>query len=71
MESFYSVVLGFDLRASHLLGRCSTTCTAPPVLFALVILELGVSPFAQADLDHDPPFCIPAIIGMRGVHHHS
>jgi hypothetical protein len=28
---------------------------AAPALFALVILEMGVSLFAQDRLDHDPP----------------
>jgi hypothetical protein len=32
-----SVVLGFEFRALHLLGKCSTTQATSPVLFALGI----------------------------------
>jgi hypothetical protein len=34
-------VLGFALRASHLLVRCSTAWGTPPALFALAVLEVG------------------------------
>jgi hypothetical protein len=34
-------VLGFELRALHLLGRLSSTWTTPLGLFALVIFERG------------------------------
>jgi hypothetical protein len=40
---FFLVALGFELRASHLLGRCCTAWDTPPVHFALVILEMVVS----------------------------
>jgi hypothetical protein len=35
--------LGFELRASRLQSRCCTTWATPPVHFALVLLEMGVS----------------------------
>jgi hypothetical protein len=35
------VGLGFELRASHLQSRCSTSWTKPPVHFVLIILEMG------------------------------
>jgi hypothetical protein len=41
------VGLGFELRASHMLGRYSIR---PPVLFALVILETTSCFLAQAGL---------------------
>jgi hypothetical protein len=36
----------FELRASCLLGRYSTTSVASPVLFVLVILPIGYHVFA-------------------------
>jgi hypothetical protein len=38
---------GSELRALHLLSRCSSA----RALFALVILEMGVLPFVHAGLD--------------------
>jgi hypothetical protein len=38
---FFLAVLEFELRASCLQGRCSTTSITPSDLFALVILEIG------------------------------
>jgi hypothetical protein len=38
---FVLVVLGFELRASHLLSRCSVIWAAPPILSSQVILEIG------------------------------
>jgi hypothetical protein len=38
---WFLVVLQFELRASHLLGRCSTVWPMPPALSALVILKIG------------------------------
>jgi hypothetical protein len=38
---FPSVVLGFELRASHLLSQPSTASATFPALYALIILELG------------------------------
>jgi hypothetical protein len=38
----FFAVLGFELKASHLLGRCSTTQAMPPTLrkpFSFVVLE--------------------------------
>jgi hypothetical protein len=40
---FFLVGLEFELRALQLQSRYSTTYTTPPVHFALVILEMGVS----------------------------
>jgi hypothetical protein len=38
---FYLAVLGFTLMASHLLGRCSTAWAMTPVLFSLIVFEIG------------------------------
>jgi hypothetical protein len=35
------VVLGFELRALHLLDKCSTIWDTPPAFFASVICETG------------------------------
>jgi hypothetical protein len=35
--------LGFELGASYLQSRCSMTWATPPVYFALIILEIGIS----------------------------
>jgi hypothetical protein len=37
----------FELRASHLVGKLSTTQAKPPALFALVIFHTGSSIFAK------------------------
>jgi hypothetical protein len=47
-EFLFSVVLGFELRSSHLLGRCATTSVTPPTLFAFSYFSDRVSRvFAQ------------------------
>jgi hypothetical protein len=38
---FFLVVLGFELRATSLLSRYSSTSPTPLVLLARVILEIG------------------------------
>jgi hypothetical protein len=40
---FFLVGLGFELRASHLQSRHTISWATPPVHFALIILEMGVS----------------------------
>jgi hypothetical protein len=54
---FFLAVVGFELRASHLPGMCSTASTMPAVLCALVIFRDRLSLFAKAGLDGDPPIC--------------
>jgi hypothetical protein len=51
----FLAVLGFELRALHLLGSWSTTLAITSALFALVVLEIGSHVFAQANLDCNPP----------------
>jgi hypothetical protein len=49
---FFPMGQGFELRASHLQSRHSTTWATLPVHFALVILEMGSwKLFAGADLE--------------------
>jgi hypothetical protein len=49
---FFLVGLGFELRASGLQSRLSSTSVAPPVHFALVILEMRSHKLlAQAGLE--------------------
>jgi hypothetical protein len=45
------LVLGFEFRTSHLLGRYSTTWATPSFGY----FEDRVLLFAQVNLDHDPP----------------
>jgi hypothetical protein len=40
---FFLVVLGFELWASFLQTRSYTTAVIPPIHFAVVILQMGVS----------------------------
>jgi hypothetical protein len=40
--SIFFVVLGFELRVSHLLGRCSTTwAISPAIFFVMGFFEIG------------------------------
>jgi hypothetical protein len=48
-------VLRLELIASHLLDKCSTAWVTSPVLFALIIFEIGSHFFAQAGLNGIPP----------------
>jgi hypothetical protein len=47
------IVLGIELRASHLLGRWSMAWAMSPALF--VIFQIGFHIFALAKMDYDPP----------------
>jgi hypothetical protein len=40
----------------------------PPIHFALVILEMGISLFALTVIF---PFMLPTVTGMTGVSHHA
>jgi hypothetical protein len=51
---YFLAVLGFKLRFSNLLGRCSTTCDISLALFDLVYFLDKVSHLCTA-LTHDPP----------------
>jgi hypothetical protein len=48
---FVLTVIGFELRASSLVGRLSTTLAPPPALFMLGIFKIGsLELFGQAGL---------------------
>jgi hypothetical protein len=49
------VVLGFELRALHLLRSCFITWDTLPAISALVIFWIGSHIYVQASLDQDPP----------------
>jgi hypothetical protein len=55
-EAFFILVeLGFELNASHLLGRGFSTGVMPATFFALGNLEIGSHIDAWSGLDHDLP----------------
>jgi hypothetical protein len=64
-------ILGFELRAPHLLGRHSTTWAMLLVRFALVIFQIGSWVYALASLDHGPPIYASFIVDTIGVHLHT
>jgi hypothetical protein len=56
MVLFFLVVLGFGLRALHLLGRCSTTSAMPPALYCFsYFLERVLHFLSKAGLGDNPP----------------
>jgi hypothetical protein len=59
------VLLGFELRASCLLGRRSSSW-ATLQSFLVIIFQIGSQVYACAGLDHDL-----GVAGMTGVHHHA
>jgi hypothetical protein len=65
------MVLGVELRAFHLLDRCSTTSTMPLALFSLVIFEIGSHFYAQEGLDCDLPIYASYIARLTGMCHHA
>jgi hypothetical protein len=69
---FFSLlaVLGFELRASHLLDRLSSTWVRPLALFAVVIFRIGLHFYAWTSLDCDPSIYVSLIAWMTGVYHH-
>jgi hypothetical protein len=63
----FFAVLEFELRFPHWLGKCSTTWAMPPVLFALVILEIGSWLLSRpAWTVHNPPIlCSLQLLGWQ------
>jgi hypothetical protein len=65
---FFSGSTVFELRASHLLGRHSTTWATLPVLFAQVIFQIGTYVFLpRLALNCNSP----QVAGIIGVSHHT
>jgi hypothetical protein len=48
MIFFFFAVLGFELRALHLLGRCSSTQVTPSAFCALIISQVESDVFGRA-----------------------
>jgi hypothetical protein len=57
---FFLVVLGFEFRALHLLGRCSINWATLPALFCDGVFQAGLRNYLPGlALNHDPPdFCL-------------
>jgi hypothetical protein len=51
---FFWMSLGFELRASNLLGSAISLELCPQLFFALVIFQVGSHIFAMVASDHDP-----------------
>jgi hypothetical protein len=68
---FFFMVLEFELRALHLLGRYSITWVTSLALFALVIFQIGSYFILGGGLDCDPPIYASQVSGMTGTHHHT
>jgi hypothetical protein len=66
------MVLMFELRASCLLGRHSTTYVKSPVLLVSVIFQIGSHTFCLGlTSDHHPPTYASLIAGITGACHCS
>jgi hypothetical protein len=59
---------GVELRASHLLGRCCTTGSTPPALFAFVIFKIE-SHFMPELTWTTILFVFFHVLGMAGTYH--
>jgi hypothetical protein len=66
---FLVVVLVFELRASHLLGRCSIAWAMPPDLFTLVIWDIGFCILPMWAWLGSSYFTFPIFTEMTKVHH--
>jgi hypothetical protein len=65
----FAVLLGFELRASWLLGRCSTTWATPPAVFMLITFEMWSHFIPGPAWTAIFLFMLPYVAGMIGVHH--
>jgi hypothetical protein len=67
------VVMGFQPRALHLLGRCSTTWATYPALFVLDIFLIGSRIFCPGQLGAhvNSPIYISFVAGMTDQCHHA
>jgi hypothetical protein len=69
--SLFLVLLGFELRVSHLLGRCFTIWIRPLALFALVILGIGSHILDLGlNLDHYSLTDASCAAGITVMYHH-
>jgi hypothetical protein len=70
---FLSVILRWELRASHLQSRCSTDWATTPTLIALVVLEIGSPAWIKVLLIYTSHFFrddrhVPPILGFLHCH---
>jgi hypothetical protein len=71
VEGLSLVVLRFELWASQMWGRHSTTWTTTPILFCSGCFGGRVLHFCLGQPGPRSYFLIPAIPGMTGTHHHT
>jgi hypothetical protein len=67
----FLVVLGFEFRASWLLGKLSNTWTMTPALFPLFIFEIGFCFLPRLPEPWFYYFKRPSTVGMTGTCHHT
>jgi hypothetical protein len=65
------VILGFELRALHLVGWCSKHLSQASSHFYLVILEIGSCFLPRSAWTIILLFMLSAIAGISGRNHHS
>jgi hypothetical protein len=73
-KQFFLIVLGIQLRASCLLGECSTTWVMPPVLLLFVCLfffQIRSCTFVCSVLNHDSPISVSWVAGITDACHLS
>jgi hypothetical protein len=51
----YDIRMGFELKASHLLGRCCTTWAMLQSIFALAVFQIEAHFYAKANPDWMTP----------------
>jgi hypothetical protein len=64
-------VLGLKLRASHLLGKCSTIWITFQILFAFTVFQIGSHAVAIARLGQQFSYLTSRVAGITGVHNHT
>jgi hypothetical protein len=67
----FFMVIGFELRVLHLLGRCFTTWATLSVLFALGIFQVESHVYAQSSLDYHPSISTSYVAGMAIRWHYA
>jgi hypothetical protein len=67
----YISLLGFELKALCLLGRCSTLEPCPQCLFILVIFQIGCFIYAQVSLKPRSSYLWLFMAGILDVKHHT
>jgi hypothetical protein len=68
-HNFLLVVLGFELRALHLLGRCSTSVTSPTPFCFSYFSDRVLCFLPGPTLDCNPPTYASCAAGITGMGH--